>query len=281
MVVNQDQRLKSIIISCIPDDIMKSAISCATTKETWTGLVNSFEGLSDTKENKIMNQKLEYNTFRAKPSESLSQTYTRYKTLLNDLSKDGVKLSKHEINVGFVNSLPEKWFGFSQGLRNANHTQILDIADIYGRLRGFQPKFTPKLIHSSQQVQSSQNELKIQKDYKTEYKKEMTHVKVLMALVDDELAVGKNYAINGEWIDITIKKGSEPLTPLPPLKNLQGASPSFEVMPLTYQEHSPRERPGLGTMKHTKLETQESLSKSVSGPVTVSNTESIISSVPT
>ncbi|GJT25840.1 hypothetical protein Tco_0895777 [Tanacetum coccineum] len=33
-VVNQDQCSKSIIISCLPDDIMKSAISCATAIET-------------------------------------------------------------------------------------------------------------------------------------------------------------------------------------------------------------------------------------------------------
>ncbi|GKC70752.1 hypothetical protein Tco_1116635 [Tanacetum coccineum] len=132
-VVVQDQRLKSIIMSCLPDDIMESVISCETAKATWTDLVHSFEGPSDTKENRIMDLKLEYQTFRAKPTESLSQTYTRYKTLLNELANDGVNLSKHEINVGFVNSLPEKWLTFSQGLRNANHTQTLDLADIYGR----------------------------------------------------------------------------------------------------------------------------------------------------
>nr|GFA35719.1 retrovirus-related Pol polyprotein from transposon TNT 1-94 [Tanacetum cinerariifolium] len=38
-----------------------------------------------------------------------------------------------EINVGFVNSLPEKWLTFPQGLRNANHTQTLDLVDIYGK----------------------------------------------------------------------------------------------------------------------------------------------------
>ncbi|GJX43678.1 hypothetical protein Tco_0260354 [Tanacetum coccineum] len=35
---------------------------------------------------------------------------------------------------------------------------------------------------------------------------EVTQVKVLMALADDELTVRKNHAHNGEWIDITIKK---------------------------------------------------------------------------
>ncbi|GKD73455.1 hypothetical protein Tco_1331737, partial [Tanacetum coccineum] len=87
-VVVQDQRLKSIIISCLPDDIMESVISCVSAKETWSDLVHSFEGPSDTKENRIMDLKLD---------------------------------------------LPEKWLTFSQGLRNANHTQTLDLADIYGR----------------------------------------------------------------------------------------------------------------------------------------------------
>ncbi|GJT74910.1 retrovirus-related pol polyprotein from transposon TNT 1-94 [Tanacetum coccineum] len=104
-VVVQDQRLKSIIMSCP----------------------------SDTKENRIMDLKLKYQTFRAKSTESLSQTYTRYKTLLNELANDGVNLSKHEINVGFMNSLPEKWLTFSQGQRNANHTQTLNLANIYVR----------------------------------------------------------------------------------------------------------------------------------------------------
>ncbi|GJW33781.1 hypothetical protein Tco_0058409 [Tanacetum coccineum] len=43
-VVNQDQRLRSIIISCLPDDIIESFISCAIVKETRTDLVHSFEG---------------------------------------------------------------------------------------------------------------------------------------------------------------------------------------------------------------------------------------------
>ncbi|GJY58144.1 hypothetical protein Tco_0458036 [Tanacetum coccineum] len=175
-VVNQDQRLKSIIISCLSDDIMEYVIICETTKDTWTDLVHSFEGPSDIKENRIMDLKLEYNTFGAKPSEILSHVYTRYKTLLNELSNDGVKLSKHEINVGFMNSLPKKWLSFSQGLRNANHNQTLNLADIMG---GSSMRITWSLREVSDD-------------------EEMTQVKVLMALADDELAIGKNHAGNDE-----------------------------------------------------------------------------------
>ncbi|GJX52630.1 hypothetical protein Tco_0280999 [Tanacetum coccineum] len=35
---------------------------------------------------------------------------------------------------------------------------------------------------------------------------EVTQVKVLMALADDELTVGKSHARNGEWVDITMRK---------------------------------------------------------------------------
>ncbi|GJW77103.1 retrovirus-related pol polyprotein from transposon TNT 1-94 [Tanacetum coccineum] len=100
-------------------------------KQTWTDLVYSFEIPSYTKENRTIDLKLEYNTFRAKDSESLSQTYTCYKNLLNELSNDGVKLSKHEINIDFVNILLKKWMNFSQGLRNDNHIQTRNLNEIY------------------------------------------------------------------------------------------------------------------------------------------------------
>ncbi|GJW63458.1 hypothetical protein Tco_0115342 [Tanacetum coccineum] len=493
----------------IKDDIMESVISCETAKATWTDLVHSFEGPSDTKENRSMDLKIEYQTFRAKPFESLSKTYTHYKNFLNELANDGVNLSKHEINVGFMNSLPEKWLTFSQGLRNANHTQTLDLADIYRRFvyednqiqrRYSDTKkalittpsstsistafFSNNVVHDFQEnsddevdersseeylrdldiefhersllanskrfikrrnnfssqksnentkcfkcgkkchfakdwlsktskpsykspSSSSQANPKVQKDYKAEYKKmkaklalledeeevsddeEVTQVKVLMALADDELSVRKNHAgneqlkeeekINEKWLT-SLKKVSqciseqiphqknkvhggdllteslskinlnenvfipasmdydhemvpkskdwvkrlnpdsklpnfntgrilvpknqavneslkpteastdpesskaskaESLTPLPPLKILQGASPSSEVMSLTFQPHSPKERSGLGIMKHTKPETQDFLNKSVSGTVTVSEIEPTTTSVPT
>nr|GEW89185.1 putative reverse transcriptase domain-containing protein [Tanacetum cinerariifolium] len=103
---------------------------------------------------------------------------------------------------------------------------------------------------SDDEVDKSQADLKVQKDYKAEHKKmkaklalleanpstsqtpktfqpknkglvtetfdwdeeevsddeEVTQVKVLMDLADDELTIGKNHARNSEWIDITARK---------------------------------------------------------------------------
>ncbi|GJW12240.1 hypothetical protein Tco_1578067 [Tanacetum coccineum] len=242
-------------------------------KETWTDLVHSFECPSDTKENRIMDLKFEYQTLRAKSTESLSQTYTHYKTLLNELANDSVNLSKHEINVGLHEQFPNELQNHLSGLRNSNHTQTLNLANIYERFvyednliqrRYFDTKKALITTPSSTPIstafffnnviqdfqENSDDEVDERSNYKAEYKKikaklalfeaspsssqnpktfqpknkglvaetfdwdkeevsdkkEVTQVKVLPALVDDELTVGKSHARNGEWIDITIRK---------------------------------------------------------------------------
>ncbi|GJZ11342.1 hypothetical protein Tco_0546101 [Tanacetum coccineum] len=268
-VVNQDHRLKSIIMSCLPDDIIESVISCETAEATWTDLVHSFKGPSDTKENKIVDLKLEYQTFRAKPSESLSQTYTRYKTLFNQLPNDDVTLSKHEMNDSqeksddeadertseeYLKDLELKFHerallanskcfikrknNFSSQKANENtrcykcgknvilqeiafpkRRNLLTNHQCQMSLQCQKKKMKAKLalLKASPSTSQSPNTFRSKnKGLVTETfdldeeevldDEEMTQVKVLMALVDDELSVEKNHARNGEWIDITMRK---------------------------------------------------------------------------
>ncbi|GJT66151.1 retrovirus-related pol polyprotein from transposon TNT 1-94 [Tanacetum coccineum] len=90
------------------------------------------------------------------------------------------------------------------------------------------------------------------------------------------ILVPKNQAVNESLkpteasTDPESSKASEAesLTPLPPLKILQGASPSSEVMSLTFQPHSPKERSGLGTVTVSEIEPT-----TTSVPTEVKNTE--------
>ncbi|GKA00852.1 retrovirus-related pol polyprotein from transposon TNT 1-94 [Tanacetum coccineum] len=250
-------------MSCIPDDIMDR---CVSAKETWTDLVHSFEGPSDTKENIIINLKLEYQTFRAKSTERLSQTYTHYKTLLNELANDDVNLSKHEINAPITtpsSTAISSAFFYNNVIQNfqensndkvderssEEYLRDLDIEYQERALLANSKRFIKRRNNFSGQKANENTECykcgnkgqfardcfsktqadpKFQKDYKAEYKKmkaklalleakvpdeeevfdeeEVTHVKVLMALADDELTVGKSHARNGKWVDITIRK---------------------------------------------------------------------------
>ncbi|GKB90383.1 hypothetical protein Tco_0962655 [Tanacetum coccineum] len=92
-------------------------------------------GLSDVKESRVMDLKLCYNTFQFKEGETLTQTFTRYKALMNELVNDGVKLSKLEINTGFINGLQKKWLCFCQSLRNTNHVKDSKHASLFSKLK--------------------------------------------------------------------------------------------------------------------------------------------------
>ncbi|GKA26444.1 hypothetical protein Tco_0712553 [Tanacetum coccineum] len=102
-------------------------------------------------------------------------------------------------------------------------------------------------------------------------------------LVPESQAVNESFKPTETSIILESSKDSEAesIIPLPPLKNIQGASPSSKVMPLTFQPHSSKERPGLGIIKNTKPKTQDSLNKSVSRTVAISETEPTTPLVPT
>ncbi|GJX49947.1 retrovirus-related pol polyprotein from transposon TNT 1-94 [Tanacetum coccineum] len=102
---NLDQRLKSLIMSVLPDDQMNSVIN-----------------------------------------------YKRYKALMNELVNDGIKLSKLEINTGFINGLPKKWLSFCQSLRNTNNVKDSELASLFGKL-----KYEENLIDSIYETEKNKS----------------------------------------------------------------------------------------------------------------------------
>ncbi|GJY93386.1 hypothetical protein Tco_0509168 [Tanacetum coccineum] len=91
---NLDQRIKSLIMNFLPDDQMNYVINWLTAKSTWDDLI-------------------------------------LYKALMNELVNDGIKLSRLEINTGFINGLPKKWLSFCQSLRNTNNVKDSELASLF------------------------------------------------------------------------------------------------------------------------------------------------------
>ncbi|GJT80226.1 hypothetical protein Tco_1054568 [Tanacetum coccineum] len=123
----------------------------------------------------------------AKSTKSPSQTYTRYKTMLNELVNVGVNLSKHEINDFQENSDDE--------VDERTSEEYLRDLDIEYHERA--------LLENSKRLAAETFDWD---EEEVSDEEEVTQVKVLMALADDELTVGKSHARNGEWVDITIRK---------------------------------------------------------------------------
>nr|GEV41123.1 retrovirus-related Pol polyprotein from transposon TNT 1-94 [Tanacetum cinerariifolium] len=187
---NLDQRLKSLIMYVLLDDQMNSVINCLTIKSTWDDLILYHEGPFDVKESRVMDLKLCYNTFKFKEGESVTQTFTRYKALMNELVNDCIKRLKLEINTDFINGLPKKWLSFCQSLKNTNHVKDSELASLFGKNKGL---IAETYDWDDEEVSSDENKV--------------TEVKSLMALTDEEKVL------------VVCS------TPLPPLKKLDSVEP--------------------------------------------------------
>nr|GEZ51130.1 hypothetical protein [Tanacetum cinerariifolium] len=75
-LANQEKRLKSIIIGCLPNDVMKSVIKYKSTKEMWTELCLAYKGPYDTGDTKIAALKHTFNAFKALEGEKVNDNRT-------------------------------------------------------------------------------------------------------------------------------------------------------------------------------------------------------------
>ncbi|GJR39629.1 retrovirus-related pol polyprotein from transposon TNT 1-94 [Tanacetum coccineum] len=213
----------------ILDDQMNSFINCLTVKSTWDDLILYHEGPFDVKESRVMDLKLCYNTFKFKEGDTLTQTFTRYKALMNELVNDGIKLSKLEINTGFINGLPKKWLSFCQSLKNTNHVKDFELASLFGKLKYeenlidsiYESEKNKSLVSATplstafiftsivQDFQDSPNDEEDTRSNEEEVSSddnEIVEVKILMALAKENDAVSKEVARNGEWVKISMRK---------------------------------------------------------------------------
>nr|GEV65396.1 hypothetical protein [Tanacetum cinerariifolium] len=122
-----------IIISCLPNDVMKSVIKCKTIKEMWNDLILAHEGPFDTRDAKIAALRLKFNAFKSLEGEELNETFTRLKCLLNDLENNGVIIPQEEVNATFVDSLPRKRLSMNQTQRANNSIKNDSLVTLYGK----------------------------------------------------------------------------------------------------------------------------------------------------
>ncbi|GKE49781.1 hypothetical protein Tco_1481039, partial [Tanacetum coccineum] len=187
---NLDQRLKSLIMSVLPDDQMNSVINCLTAKSTWDDLIVYHEGPSVVKESKVMGL-----NFAITPSNSK-------KDFQDSPDDEEDTRSSHE----YLNDLELL-------LSSENKPKIRNTKDFEAKYNKVKAKLA--LFSSSASAPSSfssKNKGLIAESYDWDEEEvssddEETQVKALMALTDEEIiSVGKESARNGEWTKINIKK---------------------------------------------------------------------------
>ncbi|GJU00251.1 hypothetical protein Tco_1110589 [Tanacetum coccineum] len=183
---NQDKRPKSIIISSVPNDKMKSVIRCKTTKEMWNDLILGHEGSSETRDSMIAALRLMFKGFKALEGEKVQQTYTRIKILLNDLENKDVKISQAEdsefdveddtrSSLEFLSDLNQK---FHDRALLANHMIFYKTSGIVGAVRKYKGLVVESYVWDDEELSF--------------WDEGLTTIKAFMAIAKDEPSKDNN-----------------------------------------------------------------------------------------
>ncbi|GJT33987.1 hypothetical protein Tco_0924406 [Tanacetum coccineum] len=203
---------------------MNSVINCETTTSTWEDQILYHEVPSDVKESMDLDLKLCYNTFEFKEGENLTQPFTRYKALMNELDFQDSTNDEEDTRSSqeYLNDLEEEFHERtllanskrffkkgSQRFSGAKETDETQATNVGGKKPELRPtkdfearynKVNAKLALLSSSASTSKSSIIKNKGLIIEAYEwddedvssgdnEMVKVKVLMALIDDDNVV--------------------------------------------------------------------------------------------
>nr|GEW77956.1 hypothetical protein [Tanacetum cinerariifolium] len=220
---NLDQRLKSPIKSVLPDDQMNYVINYLTTKSTWDDLILYHNGPSDVKDSELASLfgKLKYkenlinSIYETKKNKSLvpathlsTAFFSTY--IVQDFQDSPDDEEDTRSSREYLNDIEEEYqardlLAMSKRFFKKGTQSLSQHKPKLRPTKDFVPKYNKvkaKLVKNKGLIVEAYawDEEKVSSD-----DNEMVEVKVLMALAEENDAVSKECAKNGEWVKISLR----------------------------------------------------------------------------
>ncbi|GKA83260.1 putative ribonuclease H-like domain-containing protein [Tanacetum coccineum] len=145
---NQD-RVKSILLLAIPDEYLLKFHNVTDAKSLWETIKSRFRGNEESKKMQKNVLKHQFGIFSTASNESLDKAYDRFQKLISQLEVHGAPISKENINLKFLKSLPLSWNQISLIMRNKPDIDEIDIDDLYNNLRVYEDEMKRSLSSTS------------------------------------------------------------------------------------------------------------------------------------
>ncbi|XP_074377129.1 uncharacterized protein LOC141718651 [Apium graveolens] len=105
----KDTKVRNILHNHLDNIMSNRVIFCKTTIAIWDALKSQCQGILEINKNRRVVLIQEYEQLEAKSDETITDSYDRFLTLLNDLSLVGKEYDKKDSNTKFLRALPEEW----------------------------------------------------------------------------------------------------------------------------------------------------------------------------
>ncbi|XP_058003997.1 uncharacterized protein LOC131180662 [Hevea brasiliensis] len=105
-----------------------------STKEIWDALVVTHEGTSQVKENKMDSLIYQYELFKLKSNETISEMYYRFVEIIGGIKSLGKTFTNEELVKKILRSLPKKWLPKVTSLKDSKDLNKVQLDELLGNL---------------------------------------------------------------------------------------------------------------------------------------------------
>nr|GEW38568.1 hypothetical protein [Tanacetum cinerariifolium] len=128
-------KAKSTLLLAIPDEHLLKFHSIKDAKSLWEAIKTRFGGNKESKKMHKTILKQQYKNFVASIFEGLDKTYDRFQKLISQLEVNGEVISKEDVNMKLLRSLPPASDNIALIMRNKHDIETLSIDDLYNNLK--------------------------------------------------------------------------------------------------------------------------------------------------
>ena len=133
--IQNDVKARNIIASALTVDEFYRVSVCKTAQEMWEVLRVTHEGTYDVKRARKNTLIQEYEMFRMKQGETISDVQKRFTNIVNHLIGLGKSFDNDELNIKILKSLDRSWQPKVTAISESQNLNTMTMAALFGKLR--------------------------------------------------------------------------------------------------------------------------------------------------
>ncbi|KAJ9567275.1 hypothetical protein OSB04_003241 [Centaurea solstitialis] len=149
-----DKRALTLLIMALPNDMYTRVDSLTNARDVWLEIEQQLQGRDTTLESQKESALNAYEgfcefdiqrgydvwitagdyTFRARENESLTESYQRLNSFVNNLRRLGVEKTKYEVNVKFLKNLTQEWQNMAINIQLSRNLGAMGLDDLFSMM---------------------------------------------------------------------------------------------------------------------------------------------------
>ncbi|KAJ9544875.1 hypothetical protein OSB04_024582 [Centaurea solstitialis] len=129
-----DKRALTLLIMALPNDMYARVDSLTNARDVWLEIEQQMQGGDTALESQKESALNAYEGFKARETESLTESYQRLNAFVNDLRRLGIEKTKYEVNVKFLKNLTPAWQNLAINLQLSRNLGIMGLHDLFSMM---------------------------------------------------------------------------------------------------------------------------------------------------